>query len=228
MSKIFNLSGAERKPSGYRVVARGSDRAEIYLYGVIGQDWYGDGVSAKQFAEDLRKVKDAKTIDLRINSEGGDVFAGKAMYTLLQDHKAKIIVHVDGLAASAASFVAMAGDEINVSEGAFIMIHNAWTIAMGGVEDFRRTADLLEVVNGTIRSVYMARTKRTEKEVRGWMDAETWFTGPEALENGFADKMTANVKVAASVRDPGRFKNTPSSLYPRRAAALAALAAMKR
>lgn len=224
---IHQLAGA-KAPAGYRVVARGSERAEIYLYGVIGQDWFGEGVSAKQFADDLRKVKDVKTIDLRINSEGGDVFAGKAMYTLLQDHKAKIIVHVDGLAASAASFVAMAGDEINVSEGAFIMIHNAWTIAMGGADDFRRTADLLETVNGTIREVYVARTKRSDKEVKAWMDAETWFTGKEALENGFADKMVENLKVAAQVRDPAKFKNTPAALYPRRAAAVAALAAMKR
>lgn len=227
MSKILQLAGA-KAPAGYRVVARGSERAEIYLYGVIGQDWFGEGVSAKQFADDLRKVKDVKTIDLRINSEGGDVFAGKAMYTLLQDHKAKIIVHVDGLAASAASFVAMAGDEINVSEGAFIMIHNAWTIAMGGADDFRRTADLLETVNGTIREVYVARTKRRDEDVKAWMDAETWFTGKEAVQNGFADKMVENLKVAAQVRDPAKFKNTPSALYPRRAAAVAALAAMKR
>lgn len=224
---VTNLAGA-KSPGGYRFVARGTDRAEVYLYGVIGQDWFGEGVSAKQFADDLKKHKNVKTIDLRINSEGGDVFDGKAMYSLLVDHRATVNVFVDGLAASAASYIAMAGDNITISESAFFMIHNAWTVAFGGADDFRRTADLLETVNQTVLDVYVARTKRSEDEVRKWMDEETWFTGKESVENGFADAMTENLRVAASVRDPSKFKNVPSNLLPRRAAALADIEKLRR
>src|SRR6185369_13034984 len=93
-----------QKDSGYRMLAKGKDNAEIYLYGVIGGDWFGEGVTAKQFADDLKKLGNVKTIDLRINSEGGSVFDGKAMYSLLNEHPAKVVTHIDGLAASAASF----------------------------------------------------------------------------------------------------------------------------
>jgi ATP-dependent Clp protease protease subunit len=216
--------------SGYRVVARGKDSAEIYLYGVIGADWFGDGVTAKQFADDLKSVGDVKTIDLRINSDGGDVFVGKTMYSLLNEHKAKIIVHIDGLAASAASFVAMAGDEIEIAEGGFVMIHNAYMIAIGDAREMRRTADLLETVNNTIIDVYVARTKGERKAIAKMMDDETWMTGAEAVKNGFADKMVENLKVAAAVNHPDRFKNIPSSLKPnhrRAAAALSRIAALK-
>ncbi len=103
--------------NGYRVVNRGKDSAEIYLYGAIGGDWMGEGITAKQFADDLKALGPVKKIDLRINSEGGSVFDGKAMYSLLNAHSANITVHVDGLAASAASFIAMAGDTIEIAEG---------------------------------------------------------------------------------------------------------------
>lgn len=220
--------GTGKAPPGYRMAKRGSDRAEVYLYGVIGQDWFGDGITAKRFADDLKALgKGIKTIDLRINSEGGDVFAGKAMYSLLVEHEAKIVVHIDGLAASAASFIAMAGEEINIAEGAFVMIHEAWTVAIGGADDMRRTAGLLETVNETIVEVYVARTKNKTDDVKKWMSDETWMTGKEAVKKGFADKVVDNLKVAASVRDPSKFKHLPAALQPNRAKAEAAIAAMK-
>lgn len=223
---VVRLPKSDGKPSGYKMAKRGSDRAEIFLYGLIGTDWFGEGVSAKKFADDLKALGSGiKTIDLRINSEGGDVFAGKAMYTLLRDHDAKIVTHIDGLAASAASFVAMAGDEIEISEGAFVMIHNAWTWAVGGADDMRRTAELLDTVNGTIRDVYVARTKNDEKSIKKWMDDETWMTGKEAVERGFADQMVENLKVAASIRHAGHFKNLPLALRPNRARAETLIAA---
>lgn len=220
-------------PGGYRVVARSKDNAEIYLYGIIGTDWFGDGVSAKQFADDLKSLGSVKTIDLRINSEGGSVFDGKAMYSLLNEHSAKIVVHIDGLAASAASFVAMAGDEIEIAEGGFVMIHNAYMVAIGDAREMRRSADMLETVNNTIIDVYAARTKSDRKTIAKMMDDETWMTGAEAVKNGFADKMVENLKVAASVCNPDAikaFKNIPASLRPnnrRAAAALSRIAALK-
>jgi ATP-dependent Clp protease protease subunit len=222
---------AGAKPNGYRVVAnKALNSAEIYLYGIIGGDWFGDGVTAKQFADDLKALGDVKTIDLRINSEGGSVFDGKAMYSLLNEHKAKIIVHIDGLAASAASFVAMAGDEIEIAEGGFVMIHNAYMIAFGDAREMRRSADMLDTVNNTIIDVYVSRTKSERKAIATMMDNETWMTGAEAVKNGFADKMVENLKVAAAVNHPDRFKNIPTALKPnhrRAAAALSRIAALK-
>lgn len=222
---------AGKQPGGYRVVAnKASNTAEIYLYGIIGADWFGEGVTAKQFATDLKALGDVKTIDLRINSEGGSVFDGKAMYSLLNEHKAKIIVHVDGLAASAASFVAMAGDEIEIAEGGFVMIHNAYMFAIGDAREMRRAADMLDTVNNTIIDVYVARTKGDRKAIAKMMDDETWLTGAEAVKNGFADRMVENLKVAASVAHPERFQKLPAQLKPnhrRAAAALARVAALK-
>ncbi len=214
--------------NGYRLVAKGPTAAEIYLYGIIGQDWFGEGVSAKQFADDLKKVKSAKTIDLRINSEGGEVFAAKAIYTLLRDHGARVIVHVDGLAASAASYIAMAGDEILIAESAFFMIHEARGGVRGTASDMRRTADMVEQVNASILETYVARTGKDAAAIKSMMADETWFTGKEAVAAGFADKVVENLKVAASIARPERFSRVPSALLPRRAAAVARLAAAAR
>lgn len=216
-------------PSGYKVVSKGTDGAEIYIYGVIGGDWFGDGITPKQVADDLKALgKGVKAIDVRINCEGGNVFDGKAIYSLLVEHRAKITVKIDGLAASAASFIAMAGDTIEIAEGAFVMVHDAYGIAFGRAEDMRAYADLLDTVNATIRDVYVGRTKQSDDKVKKWMKDETWFTAKEAVSNGFADSMTENLKVAASVADPSLYKHLPSALLPRRAAAAAKLAALKR
>lgn len=225
MAKLLKLPTA--KSGGYRIVARGNSSAEIYLYGTIGGDWFGDGVTAKQFADDLKAVGDVSTIDLRINSDGGDVFAGKTMYTLLTQHKARIITHIDGLAASAASFIAMAGDEIEIAEGAFMMIHNAWSYVVGNAADMRRTADLLDAIDSSMVDTYVARTKNSAADVKQWMAAETWWSGKECVEHGFADRVVENLKAAAKVDHPERFKKLPAALRPQRAAALAAISRIK-
>ncbi|AMS41170.1 head maturation protease, ClpP-related [Aminobacter aminovorans] len=222
-------NGGAKASGGYRVVARSSDRAEIYVYGIIGQDWFGDGVTAKQFAEDLKKLGNVKTIDLRINSDGGVVTEARAMYNLLVEHKAKVITHIDGIAASAASFLAMAGEDIEIAEGGFFMIHNARMSARGTAEDFERAATILRTVNETIVETYAARTKNTAADLKKWMDAETWFTGKEAVEKGFANRVVANMQVAASLNNPDeRFVNLPGALRPRRNVAASRLAALAR
>jgi ATP-dependent protease ClpP protease subunit len=208
----------------YRVVKAAASSAEIYLYDSIGS-WFG--ISAKQFVADLKALGDVKTIDLHINSDGGDVFDGRAIYSQLAQHKARIVVHVDGIAASIASLIAMAGDEIRMADGAFMMIHNAWGLSIGDAAEMRRMADLLESVNSTIQDTYAARTKQSIADLKTWMDAETWMTGEEAVDRGFADVLDEPVKAAATIREPGRFRNLPSALQPRRAAALARLAALK-
>jgi len=205
---------------GYRMVNRGKDRAEVYVYGIIGQDWFGDGVTAKQFAADLKALGAVQTIDLRINSDGGVVTDARAMYNPLVEHKAKVVTHVDGIAASAASFLAMAGEEIEIAEGAFFMIHNARMMAYGEAEDFEHAATVLRTVNETVRETYVARTGQPADKVKKWMDAETWFTGAEAVQHGFATKMVENMKVAATLHRADQFVNIPAALRPRRAAAL--------
>jgi ATP-dependent protease ClpP protease subunit len=214
-----------KAPAGYRMRARG-EKGEIYLYGLIGQDWFGDGVTARQFAKDLKELGAVNAIDLRINSEGGSVFEGQTMYSLLVEHKAKVTAYVDGLAASAASFIAMAAEEIKIASGGFMMIHNAHSRMAGTADDFRREADLLDTVNGTIRQKYVDRTGADEAKVKKWMDDETWFNGQEAVDAGFADTVMPNLKVAACVNNPAAYKNLPAALRPRRAAASAVIAAM--
>lgn len=209
--------------SGYRVIAA-AGAATIYIYGPIGATmWSDDGVTAGRFRQDLAALGTVNKIDVRINSEGGDVFEGQAIYTLLVQHKATVNVFIDGLAASAASFIAMAGNTINIAEGAMIMIHNAAAFCCGGADDMRRMADLLETVNGAIQSIYAARTNNSIADLKAWMDAETWMAGPDAVARGFADKIVPNLAVAASVRDPGRYRNLPVALRPNRAAATALL-----
>jgi ATP-dependent Clp protease protease subunit len=157
------------------------------------------------------------------------VFDGKAMYSILVEHKAKIITHIDGLAASAASLIAMAGDEIEIAEGGFVMIHNAWTFAMGDAASLRRTADLLDTVNGTILDVTSPAPRATRK-IQQMMDDETWMTGAEAVANGFADKMVENLKVAARIAHPKAFQKLPAALKPnvvRARKALERIAALK-
>lgn len=219
---------AAKTPSGYKVVARGTDAAEIYIYGVIGGDWFGEGITAKQVADDLKKLGKVSSIDVRINSEGGNVFDGKAIYSLLVENKATVNVKIDGLAASAASFIAMAGNTIEIAEGAFVMIHDAYGVSFGRAEDMRKYADLLDTVNATIYDVYAGRTKQPLDKIKKWMKDETWMTAKEAVTNGFADTITENLKVAASIAHPDRFKHLPSALLPKRAAAAAQLAALKR
>lgn len=191
---------------------KSDDTAEILLYDQIGEDFFG-GVSAKTFAEQLKGVK-AKTINLRINSPGGSVFDGFAMFESLKRHKARVEVDIDGLAASAASVIAMAGDEIRVGESSFVMIHEPFGGVMGTAGDMRDTANLLDKIRDQITAAYEKRTGNSAEQLNEWMAAETWFTGPEAVEAGFADKLTAHSReMAASLgRMAAYCKHVPVAL----------------
>lgn len=198
--------------NGFSIKAKGKSEAEILIYEDIGDSWFG-GVTAKQFSEDLKAVGAVDTIHVRINSAGGDVFTGLAIYRNLVEHKARVIVHIDGFAASIASVIAMAGDEIEISEAAFLMIHDAWAVAIGNADDMRTMAGLLDTTSNSIRDVYCARTGLSASAVDDLMDAETWMTAAEAVEKGFATRMAENLRIAAHV-DPDKFKfrNTPAAL----------------
>ncbi|CDN52527.1 ATP-dependent Clp protease, proteolytic subunit ClpP [Neorhizobium galegae bv. officinalis bv. officinalis str. HAMBI 1141] len=209
---VFAAAPGENIPHRYSMQAKGNSEAEILLYGDIGDPWFG-GVTAKQFADDLKALGKVDTIHLRINSYGGDVFQGLTIYRILIDHPAKIIAHVDGVAASIASVIAMAATEINISEAGFIMIHNAWGVAIGNEGDMLTMAALLKKTTTSLRDVYVARTSNTADKVKKWMDDETWFTSDEAVANGFADKVSDNMRIAARVDlSKHRFKRPPAAL----------------
>ena len=155
------------------------------------------GVSAKSFLNDLRTVT-TDEVDVEINSPGGDVFAGLAIYNGLRASGKKINVKVLGLAASAASLVAMAGDTIEMPENAFMMIHNPWGFAMGGADEMRNTADVLDKIGTGLVSTYAKRTGKTDQEITALLDAETWMTAQEAVDAGFATSVTTALAVKAS------------------------------
>lgn len=198
--------------NGYKMIAKADKSADIYLYGDVGDGWFG-GVSAAQFAQDLKALGNVTTIDLRINSNGGDVFDGLAIHRQLIDHKAKIVAHIDGIAASIASVIAMAADEVYMSESGFFMIHNASGQVFGTAEEARQLADLLDSVSGQIADVYASRTSQTKAQVQKWMNAETWFNSTDALAKGFVTQIAENLKVAACLNPKKyKFKNHPSNI----------------
>ena len=166
--------------------------AEILLYGVIGDDGYWDEVTSKEFAEQLKEVEDAETISVRINSPGGDVFAGQAIYSMLKRCKAQIVVYIDGLAASIASLVAMAGDKIIMPKNSMMMIHKPWTISAGNANDMRQQADTLDKVEESMLAAYVEKTGLAEDEIKQLLADETWLTASMALEKGFCDEIEEN------------------------------------
>ena len=198
-----------RAKGGYKIENK-ADEATIYIYDEIS--WWG--VSAQKFVEDLGAIT-AKTIHLRLNSPGGAVFDGMAIYNALKQHKAKVITHIDGLAASTASIVALAGDEVRMGEGAFLMIHEPWSIVIGMAEDMRKEADLLDKVAGSIANTYINKTGKTDAEIHDYMAAETWFTAQEALDAGFIDAIEDDKGEKAQAHnlfDLSVFANVPDKL----------------
>ncbi|WP_241896279.1 head maturation protease, ClpP-related [Stenotrophomonas maltophilia] len=185
--------------------------ATIYLHGVIG-GWWGD-IDETMFAQAMAAI-DADVIHLRIDSPGGDVFAARSMMTAIAQHKATVIAHVDGLAASAATGICMACDEVEISQGAGFMIHNAWTIAIGNKADMTKTGELLAKIDTGLAGDYTRRSGRDEAQIVQWMDEETWFTADEAKEHGFADRVVEVVgkKKASNTWDLSAYDNAPAAL----------------
>lgn len=159
--------------------------AEIWIYDEIGM-W---GVSAQDFVSDLAAVN-ADDLTLHINSPGGDVYDGLAIYNSLKQHPAAVTVMIEGLAASAASFIAMAGNSIEIARNAEMMIHDASTIAIGNAADMRETMDTLERVSENIADIYTQRAGGTKAGWRKSMQAETWYSADAAVEAGLADRLT--------------------------------------
>ena len=193
----------------FAVTMKNKTTAEITLYDVIDSFW---GVSAAGIYDALKAAKDEiKTIRVRINSPGGNVFEGTAIYNLLRSHSAKKIILIDGIAASMASVVAMAGDEIHMGEGAYMMIHDPLGRINGGADEMRDMADLLEKMKDQIVNIYARRTGQPEDTIREWMADETWMTADQAIENKFADRTVQGLQIAA-IAPIACFSNVPEAL----------------
>jgi len=214
-----------RKTSAIRAnrheIQNKATEATVYLYGDIG-GWFG--VDQLEFIKEFNTI-DAGTIHLRVDSSGGDVFAARAIKTAIMQHKAKVIAHIDGIAASAASFLVMGADEIEIVNGGFIMIHNAMSfIDILGyfnaddlqklIDDLGKEKDLHGKINESIAADYMKKSGNSKEKVLEWMAAETWFTAQEALENKFADRIYDGEPVDGSY-DLSIFAKTPEAVKQR-------------
>ncbi len=200
-----------RPANGLIVDTKAAGNPTIYIYDEIGPSYWGL-IGADTIVEALQQIGEVPEIDVRINSPGGSVFEASAIFNHLRENKAKINVKIDGLAASAASVIAMVGDKITIANNAMIMIHEAWTIAMGPKSEMLKTADLLGKIDGQLIQTYVDRTGNQPDEIKDWVEAETWFTAQEAVDNGFADEITHTVKDAVIQVPKGRFKNAPAGV----------------
>lgn len=191
--------------------------AEMQIDGEIVDEEYEDtDVSASGFRNALKQLGDIKELNLHINSPGGSVFQGIAIYNMLKESKAKVNVYVDGVAASIASVIAMAGDSIFMPSNSMMMIHNPYTYAVGNANELRKTADFLDKLTDASKQAYLdkAGNKLTSDKIQQIMDDETWLSAQETVDLGLADEVLAPVQVAASINNPiaKQFKHMPSEL----------------
>lgn len=200
-------------PKRFKMQKRGND-AEILIYDLIGEDYWG-GVSSKTFYEDLNGLGAVNELTIRINSEGGDLREGYAMYHHIRTAGAQTrLVIVDSLAASAASLIAMAGDQIQMAKNAWFMVHNPMTIGVGDYRDFEAYAMLLRAVRDQAAETYAERTGVDVNVVTELMDAETWMDAEKSIKNGFADQQVEMQPMAANL-DITRWPNAPQALRMR-------------
>lgn len=187
--------------------------AEVFIYSDIGA--YYDGVTSKAFIEDLQRLGPVDKITVRINSAGGIVFEAFAIFNALKRHPAEIEVAIDGLAASAASVIAMAGDSIEIAANARLMIHRPWNVGIGTADELRKTADQLDELEKQIVGIYADRTGQDSAKISAMMAEETWIGAEQAKELGFADTIAEENKAAAMAFDLSRFKHPPAELKTR-------------
>lgn len=173
--------------------------ASISILDPIGADWFGEGVTVKRIAAALRSIGE-RDVTVYVNSPGGDYFEGLAIYNALREHKGAIHVKILGLAASAASVIAMAGDTVQIARAGFLMIHNAWVIAAGDRHAMREVADWLEPFDAAAVDIYAARSGLDRKDLAAMLDRETWLGGQAAIDQGFADELLPADQVDASAR----------------------------
>lgn len=209
---------ADNRGLGFFKAEQSAEEATLYIYdAIVSEDFWG-GVSAQSFVKELAGIT-APVIHLRINSPGGDVFAARAMEQAIREHSSKIIAHIDGYAASAASYLALSADEVLIAEGGFFMIHKAWTVAFGNSEDLMDTAALLEKVDASLVATYVRETGQDAEQIAAWMADETWFNAEEAVQYGFADSIAESAPKAKAAWNLAAYAHAPKTEEPEPAAA---------
>jgi len=195
------------------------DSADLYIYDVVGDSWTGN--DAATFVKALAGLK-KKKINCRINSPGGSVFDGVAIYNALRNHEGGVTTYIDGLAASIASVIALAGDKVVMADSAMMMIHNPWTLAMGDAGEMRKTADVLDQIKETLINAYAAKTGKEREVIAADMEKETWFTARQAKDYGLVNEIEGGMKIAAcasaEIIDILGIKNAPASVVKQEAA----------
>ena len=185
----------------YNIQNKAGETADVYIFDEIGTY----GITAQEFINDIKDLKDLP-INLRINSLGGDVFDGMAMYNVIKRREAKTTVYIEGIAASIATIIALGADEVVMAENSLFMIHNAWGGTMGEAKDMRKTAETLDKISGELTDIYRKKTGLSYDVLAEMMDEETWLNAEEAFELGFVDTISDSIKVAAKY-DVSKFKN---------------------
>jgi ATP-dependent Clp protease protease subunit len=209
MNKLRQLLDANARADASKPAIRADASGEVghvYVYDVIDSTW---GASAKDLVQALASMG-GKDVHMHINSPGGDVFEARAMVAAVAGYGGKVVAYIDGLAASAATYLSLAADETHIVDGGMFMVHNSWTLAWGNKHEMRTTADLLDKIDGTIAADYAKKTGAEASKIQEWMDAETWFTAAEALDAGFVDSVVStDKKHAASSWDLSAYANAP-------------------
>src|SRR5690606_3155617 len=181
---------------------------ELYIYGEITPaKWEDSDTTAQSFKEDLEKLGGVETLNVYINSPGGSVFQGQASYNILKRQKGRVNVHIDGLAASIASVVAMAGATVFMPQTAMRMVHDPWMLVIGNAQDLRKTADDLDKIRDSIIEAYLstAGSRLSVEKISELMDNETWLTAQECADYGLCDEVVAEKEIAASISDAELF-----------------------
>lgn len=207
----------------FRASVKDTGVLEMMIYEDIGADWFGEGVTAKTVKQQIDDAGVYSSITVRINSPGGDAFEGIAIYNILKSQPRPVNVIVDGMAASAASIIAMAGDTIVMGGNAMMMIHNGRALCMGEASDMRKMADILDKVSSSIRQTYIDKTGKTDDDIKSMMDAETWLSAAECVEGGFATSIApkndkraeAALNMARNFKALKQFANVPENLKPK-------------
>lgn len=196
------------KPDWYKIEAKADDEAEIIIYDVIGWPF----IEADVFVRELAGIK-AKSIKLRINSPGGDVFDGMAIFNALKDHPARITTQIDGLAASMASVIALSGDEVTAHKNSMMMIHNACVVVAGDRHLLGDVAtNILEKIDGNILDIYYGKAGSGKRDLRQMMDDETWLTATEAKQKGLIDRVVESATHARAQFSLSMYANVPDGL----------------
>lgn len=182
----------------YKIVCQGDDEAEVLIFDAIGPSFWEETVTAKQFVKDLKAVGSNRKLNVRINSPGGSVFDGTAIYNALKAHAGDVVVNIEGIALSMASVVAMAGNTVQMADNALMMVHNPQGVVYGEAKDMRKFADLMDKSKSNLIKAYAGKTGKSDEEISALMDAETWMTADEAFELGFVDAVTEGGQLVAA------------------------------